>query len=129
MRYVSLSSIYVDESENKAYTSPVHRGGNTITTLLAYPHQEVSGADVERYNLLDTGVVMPVPDTQAPAGFAEYGNGDTARKGIDTTSPGVTGGGGNIVGTDLEELSEEELEERGVRVNDAYRELQQEQAS
>ncbi len=129
MRYVSLSSIYVDESENKAYTSPVHRAGNTVTRLLVNAHESISAADVERYNLLDTGVVMPVPDSGPATGIAEYGNGDTARKGIDTTSPGVTGGGGNIVGTDLEELSEEELEERGVRVNDAYRELQQEQAS
>ncbi len=54
--------------------------------------------------------------------LALYGNGDFARQGEDTTDPGVVGGG-NIVGTTLEELSAEELEERGIRVNDAYREL------
>ncbi len=123
MRYVSLSSIYVDESENKAYTSPVHRAGNTVTRLLVNAHESISAADVERYNLLDTGVVMPVPDTQAPAGFAEYGNGDTARKGIDTTSPGTLSGG-NLVGT----VYEHDPEAAGVQVNEAYkRRLRQEQ--
>ncbi len=126
MRYVSLSSIYVDESENRAHMSPVYRAGSTITKLLVNAHESISAADVERYDLLAAGVVMPVPDTQAPAGFAEGGNGDFVRQGVDTTDPGVVGGG-NIVGTTLEELSEEELEERGVRVNDAYKRLQQEQ--
>ncbi len=123
MRYVSLSSIYVDESENKAYTSPVHRAGNTVTRLLVNAHESISAADVERYNLLDTGAVMPVPDTQALAGFAEYGNGDSARRGIDTTSPGTLSGG-NLVGT----VYEHDPEAAGVQVNEAYkRRLQQEQ--
>ncbi len=124
MRYVTTATIYVDKAENRAHMSPVYRAGNTVTTLLAYPHQEVSGADVERYNLLDTGAVMPVPDTQAPAGFAEYGNGDSARRGIDTTSPGTLSGG-NLVGT----VYEHDPEAAGVQVNEAYkRRLQQEQA-
>ncbi len=127
MRYVSLSSIYVDESENKAYTSPVHRAGNAITKLLVNAHESISAADVQRYDLLVTGLVMPVPDTQAPAGIAEYGSGDTARRGVDTTGPGTLSGG-NIVGTDLEGLSDDELEERGIQPNAAYKRLQQEQA-
>ncbi len=126
MRYVSLSSIYVDESENKAYTSPVYRAGNTVTRLLVNAHESISATDVARYNLLATSAVMPVPDSGPAAGIAEGGNGDTARRGIDTTAPGTLSGG-NIVGTTLEELSEEELEERGVRVNDAYKRLQGEQ--
>ncbi|MDP9379027.1 MAG: hypothetical protein M3Q29_02555 [Chloroflexota bacterium] len=127
MRYVTTATIYVDKAESRAHMSPVYRAGNTVTTLLAYPHQEVSAADVERYDLLGTGAVMPVPATQAPAAFAEGGNGDTARKGIDTTSPGTLSGG-NIVGTDLEGLSDDELEERGIQPNDAYKRLQGEQA-
>ncbi len=124
MRYVTTATIYVDTAENRAHMSPLYRAGTTITTLLAYPHQEVSAADVQRYNLLDTGVVMPVPDTQAPAGFAEYGNGDTARRGIDTTSPGTLSGG-NLVGT----VYEHDPEAAGVQVNEAYkRRLRQEQA-
>ncbi len=128
MRYVTTATIYVDKAENRAHMSPVYRAGNTVTTLLVNAHESISAADVERYNLLDTGAVMPVPDSGPATGIVEYGNGDTARKGIDTTAPGVTGGGGNIVGTDLEGLSDDELEERGIQPNDAYKRLQGEQA-
>ncbi len=125
MRYVSLSSIYVDESENKAYTSPAHRAGNAITKLLVNAHESISAADVQRYDLLVTGLVMPVPATQAPAGVVQYGNGDSARRGIDTTSPGTLSGG-NLVGT----VYEHDPEAAGVQVNEAYkRRLQQDQAS
>ncbi len=125
MRYVTTATIYVDKAESRAHMSPVYRAGNTVTTLLAYPHQEVSGADVARYDLLVTGAVMPVPATQAPAGVVQYGNGDSVRRGVDTTAPGTLSGG-NIVGTTLEELSEEELEERGIQPNAAYRRLRAE---
>ncbi len=53
-------------------------------------------------------------------GIAQYGNGDFARQGVDTTAVGVSGGG-NIVGTDLELLSDEELEARGIILSPAYK--------
>ncbi len=127
MRYIATDNLHVDKAAGQVHRSPVLRGGNIVTTPLAYAHESISAADVERYDLLDLGVVIPVPDTQAPAGIAAYGSGDTARRGVDTTAPGVTGGGGNIVGTDLEELSEEELAERGIQPNAAYKRLQAEQ--
>ncbi len=54
--------------------------------------------------------------------IAQYGNGDFVRQGVDTTDPGVIGGA-NIVGTTLEELSDDEPEGRGLRLNDAYKGL------
>ncbi len=124
MRYVTTATIYVDKAQSRAHMTPVYRGGNTITTLLAYPHQQVSGADVQRYDLLAAGLVMPVPDSGPATGIAEYGNGDTARRGVDTTSPGTLSGG-NLVGT----VYEHDPEAAGVQVNEAYKRwLQGEQA-
>ncbi len=53
-------------------------------------------------------------------GLAQYGNGDFARQGIDTTAVGVLSGP-NIVGTTLELLSDEELEARGIILSPAYK--------
>ncbi len=126
MRYIATDNLHVDKAAGQVHRSPVFRGGNIVTTPLVNAHESISAADVQRYDLLAAGVAVPVPDSGPAADIAEGGNGDTARRGVDTTGPGTLSGG-NIVGTDLEGLSEDELEERGVRVSDAYkRRLQQE---
>ncbi len=62
-------------------------------------------------------------------GLAYYGTGDHVRMGIDTTDPGVTGPGGNIIGTTLEDLSDEELEARGYTLSESFKQLRRERAA